>query len=216
MASSFAEQIPTIVHLLQALAPRTMLDIGKGFGKYAFLTHEYVGVSTDRRPDPDRTLKDQSSVAIDAVEAQPAFMWPHLTQLYREIAVGDIVDLHGELSGYDVVLMADVIEHIPKPDGARVVRHFVGDGSTVIISSPKTFFAQALYDSPHEAHVSHWRPADFRFAPYLAWQTVGAGRIYLVSQVPRPVRGFGNGLLTRSRRIGRMLAAELPAVSRGT
>ena len=44
-----------------------MLDIGKGFGKYAFLTHEYCGIDNTRRPDPTRTLREQSRVAIDAV-----------------------------------------------------------------------------------------------------------------------------------------------------
>jgi len=212
MASSFADQIPTIVYLLQALVPRTMLDIGKGFGKYAFLTHEYAGISMHRRPDPSRTLRAQSSVLIDAVEVQPDYMWPHLAQLYRDIRVGDIVDLYAELSGYDVVLMADVIEHIPKPDGAAIVDHFIRDGSAVIISTPKIFFAQTFYDSPTEAHVSHWRPRDFRFAPYLAWQTVGSGRIYLVSKTPKPVRDFGNRPLTRVRRIARAVKAELPAL----
>lgn len=212
MASSYADQIPTIVHLLQALAPRTMLDVGKGFGKYGFLTHEYAGIAMHSRPDPSKTLRDQSAVSIDAVEVQPNYMWPHLAQLYRDIRVGDIVDLYADLNGYDVVLMADVIEHIPKPDGTAIVEHFVADGSAVIISTPKTFFTQSFYDSPYESHVSYWRPADFRFAPYLAWQTVCDGRIYLVSKTPRPVRGFGNDPLTRARRIARTLSAELPVL----
>lgn len=210
MASSFADQIPTIVHLLQALQPRTMLDVGKGFGKYGFLTHEYVGIPTDRRPTPGVVFRAQSSVSIDAVEVQADYDWPHLSQLYRNIKVGDITELYPSLRGYDVVLMADVIEHIPKSDGTGVLRHFVDDGSAVIVSTPKTFFAQDLYDSPHEAHVSHWRPRDFRFAAHLAWQTVGAGRIYLLSGAPRRVRGFGNDPLTRARRIARAFASELP------
>ena len=52
MASSFVSQIPVVVYLLQRLAPTSMLDIGKGFGKYGFLAHEY---DSESRPRPRRT-----------------------------------------------------------------------------------------------------------------------------------------------------------------
>jgi len=208
MASSFVDQVPVIVYLLQQLHPRTVLDVGKGFGKYGFLLHEYVGVSASKAPDPARTLIQQSDVAVDAVEVQESYLWPHIAQLYRQTFIGRIEDLYTKLAAYDVVLMSDVIEHIEKGVGLEVMQHFVEKGSAVIVSTPKDYFHQELYGSTHEQHVSHWAPRDFRFAPYLDYQNCGAGRVFLLSKEPRIVRGFGNRPLSRLRRVGRTLLSE--------
>ena len=49
MASSFVSQIPVIVNLVSKLKPRKIIDIGKGFGKYGFLIHEYAGIDNQKR-----------------------------------------------------------------------------------------------------------------------------------------------------------------------
>ena len=200
MASSFASQIPTIVHLIKSLRPTTMLDVGKGFGKYGFLAHEYVGIPTRERPDPTQTMAQQSELTIDAVEVEPTFLWPHLPHIYRKVYVGKIEDLQLELPDYDLVLMADVIEHIEKSRAEQVLRGFLKRGSKVIIATPRNFFHQDLYDSEFEEHVSHWPPHDMRaLAPWVAYQNCGPGRVYLLSSAPVIVRGFGNSLLARGR-----------------
>src|SRR5437762_2258848 len=131
MASSFLAQIPVIVGVLNQLRPKTILDVGKGFGKYGCLAHEYVGIDHQRRPDPARTLAQQSCVHIDAVEWNRDYLWPHIEQLYRRVFVGRVEDMLSQLPNYDVVLMCDVIEHIEKQGGANVVRHFVKSGAAV-------------------------------------------------------------------------------------
>src|SRR5436309_9272819 len=102
MPSSFASQIPIIVHLLNNLEPATVLDVGKGFGKYGFLIHEYVGMDFSKRPDPAATLAQQSRIAVDAVESNPDYLWPHISQFYRNIYVGRIENLYQSLGRYDV------------------------------------------------------------------------------------------------------------------
>src|SRR5262249_27292567 len=134
MASSFASQIPIIVHLLSKLKPATVLDIGKGFGKYGFLIHEYVGIDPTKRPNPKATLAEQSRVAVDGVECNENYLWPHIRQFYRNVYLGRIEELYPTLPRYDVVLMADVIEHIKKEDGLKITRHFVSQGSRIIVS----------------------------------------------------------------------------------
>jgi SAM-dependent methyltransferase len=209
VASSFSDQIPVIVYLLQQLKPRSVLDIGKGFGKYGFLVHEYVGIPTSSAPDPTKTLAQQSAVAVDAVEIQKTYLWPHIEQLYRQVFVGKIEELYPTLGHYDVVLMADVIEHIEKPAALAILRHFLAQGSAIVISTPKDLFHQELYDSPHEQHVSHWRREDFDFAKFVDCQNVGVGRIFLLANQPSYVRGFGNRLLTRIRRVARLMVSEI-------
>src|SRR5665213_248868 len=152
MASSFSSQIPLIAHIMTKLAPSTVLDIGKGFGKYGFLIHEYYGVDNTVRPNPVLSLKDQSRVVIDAVESNADYLWPHLDHFYRKIYSGRIEDLYGSLPSYDTVLMADVIEHLEKKEAMLVVRHFVETGSSVVISTPRNFFQQDLFGSADEHH----------------------------------------------------------------
>src|SRR5262245_58425700 len=125
MASSFLDQVPTIVYVLQKLDPQTVLDVGKGFGKYGFLLHEYVGIDNTKKPDPSKTLAEQSRIVIDAIEANPSYQWPHISQFYRHVYLGRVEELCDELPPYDVVLMADVIEHIEKTAALRVVDLFL-------------------------------------------------------------------------------------------
>ena len=209
MASSYAAQIPMLIYVLRQLAPRTVLDVGKGFGKYGFLIHEQVGIPMSERPDPSRTLSEQSRVAIDAVEIQPDYLFPHLEHIYRRVFLGDIVDLYSDLHGYDTILMADVIEHLEKPNALRVLTHFLDHGASVVIATPKRFFSQSHYGSEWEAHRSHWTPRDFAWAPWASWQNVGPGRIYLLAPKPRPVIGFGNRPMTRLRRVAGLLRDEI-------
>jgi len=208
MASSYADQIPVVVHLLQKLRPRTLLDVGKGFGKYGFLAHEYVGVPMDIAPDPRRTLAEQSALVIDAVEVQATYLWPHLAHFYRHVQVGRIEELYLGLPDYDLVLMADVIEHLEKPAALEILRHLLARGSTIIVTTPRKFYRQDLFQSVHERHVSHWEPSDFAFAPFVDYQNAGDGRVFLLAKSRSPIRGFGRSLVTRARRVARLLLAE--------
>jgi hypothetical protein len=208
MASSFSSQIPIIVHLLSKLQPRSVLDIGKGFGKYGFLLHEYWGIDCAIRPNPNLSLRDQSRVAVDAVESNSDYLWPHLNQFYRQVYTGRIEVLYESLPRYDIVLMADVIEHLQKKDALSVLRHFVESGSTMIISSPRIFFEQDLFESPDEHHISHWTVDDFHPIGNCDYQNADAGRIFLVSPRPLDIRGFGHSPIKRLRRLARAVRNE--------
>jgi SAM-dependent methyltransferase len=209
MATSYSSQIPAIIHLISSLKPTSVLDIGKGFGKYGFLLHEYYGVDHSTRPRPALALCDQSRVMIDAVECNPNYLWPHLGQLYRTVVQGRIEELYKSLPYYDVVLMADVIEHLREEDARSIVRHFLERGSTMVISTPRVFFQQDLFESADEHHISYWTAKDFRKMGHCDYQNSGAGRIFLVSPRPLDVRGFGHAPIKRLRRLARAVQDEL-------
>jgi hypothetical protein len=208
MASSFSSQIPTTLYLISQLRPSTMLDIGKGFGKYGFLMHEYYGIDSASRPSPTLSLREQSRVAIDAVESNQDYLWPHLSQFYRQIFTGRIESQYQSLPHYDVILMADVIEHLKKEDALAIVRYFIGCGSTMVITTPRHFFQQELFESEDERHLSHWKVQDFRNLGYCQYQNAGPGTVFLVSSKPIDVRGFGSSPVQRLRRITRSLLDE--------
>lgn len=192
MASSFPEQISPIIRIIRRLssndpARHRMLDIGKGLGKYGFLTHEYVGLDTQKLPEPSKTLREQSRWTIDAVEIQPAYMWPHIAHIYETVHIGDVLQLYPKLPSYDVILMTDVIEHLDKRPALEMVNHFLSTGAVVLISTPVKFFHQDFMGSEWERHRSHWQRRDFRFAPYVVSQTVHQGRIYVLSSTLEPL-----------------------------
>jgi hypothetical protein len=107
--------------------------------------------------------------------------------------------------------MADVIEHIEKAAALQVLESFLARGSTVIVSTPRQFFQQDLYESPEEHHVSFWTLHDFQGSDRtVLHQNVGPGVIYVVKRGrAEPIRGFGNDLLTKARRMARLARAEL-------
>ncbi len=57
--------------------------------------------------------------------------------------------------------------------------------------------------------MSHWTKKDFLRLGYVDYQTVGAGRIYLVSRNRLDVCVFGSGFMKRLRRIARAAVNEL-------
>jgi len=209
MASSFINQVPTIIHLVQKLKPRSILDIGKGFGKYGFLIHEYAGIDNTKKLEPSKSLKELSKIKIDAVEVDADLMLPHLGQIYNEIYFEDILTLYPNLPTYDLVLMIDIIEHINKEAALQLLQNFLSKGSKIIVATPKHFFEQDLYQSKFEHHVSHWTKRDFDKLGFLQLQYFDAGAVYLLSNDRLNIRGFGNGIIKKLRRIARAVKNEM-------
>jgi len=70
------------------------------------------------------------------------------------------------ISGYDLVMLGDVIEHIEKDEGERLLASLLADNGCVLITSPREFFAQgSILHNPYERHRSLWRPDDFKRWP---------------------------------------------------
>jgi SAM-dependent methyltransferase len=209
MASSFSAQIPGIIHLISKLQPKKVLDIGKGFGKYGFLIHEYIGIDNSKRVNPELTMAQQSNVVIDCVEVDCDLFLPHILQLYNKIYEGDILEIYQQLPQYDLVLMIDIIEHIPKEGAIRLLKYFLSNNTPIIIATPIEFFEQHLYESEFENHVSHWQVSDFRKIACVDHQYFESGAVYLLSNNKMNYRGFGNSAIKKLRRIARVFRNEL-------
>lgn len=209
MASSFINQTPIIIYLIQKLKPKRVLDVGKGMGKYGFLLHEYLGIDNTKKIDAQKTLKELSAVIVDAVEVDVDLMLPHLSQIYNKVYFGDILKIKDDLPTYDLILMIDIIEHIDKKEAILALKDFLQKGSDIIIASPINFFQQDLYESDFEYHVSHWTSKDFKNLGFLDVQYLSEGAIYLLSNKKLNVLGFGNSLIKKFRRVGRSILNEM-------
>jgi len=209
MASSFVSQVPVIIDVVKALRPHSVLDIGKGFGKYGFLIHEYIGIDNSKKIDPEKPLRQQSRVIIDACEADTDLFLPHLNQLYRNIYEGDVLEKYTQIGKYDLILMIDVIEHLDKHKAIEMLRYFIANNAIILIATPSDFFEQHLYESDFENHISHWTLSDFKKLGFVDSQKIDAGMIYLLSPVKKDIRGFGSAFIKKIRRIGRAVKNEI-------
>lgn len=104
--------------------------------------------------------------------------------------------------------MIDIIEHIEKSKAMEMISQVLSSGARMIIATPILFFEQELYESKYERHVSHWSSADFRKIVFCAEQYLDSGAIYLLAEKPLKIRGFGNGLKQKFRRLARQVRNE--------
>lgn len=142
MPTSDLSQFPYLVQMVIDAAPKTVLDVGPGYGKAGILLREYVP-----------TIE-----VLDAVEVEPSYITNRLRCLYDIIFLSDVRDLSDErLRFYDLVFMADVIEHLEKDEGLKLLDRIRG---WVVISTPKTFFENPP-TVPSEVHRSLWTESDF-------------------------------------------------------
>jgi 2-polyprenyl-3-methyl-5-hydroxy-6-metoxy-1,4-benzoquinol methylase len=143
MPSSFVDSVPSIVHLLIRRAPGRVVDIGPGWGKYGLLCREYLH---------NIDWLD----AVEVSEGRKATQDP----IYDDVHVSD-VRLFKYWRCYDLALMIDVIEHMDHEDGHQILQKVLGDGCSVLVSTPKAFVEQSDARNPYETHVSLWTGEDF-------------------------------------------------------
>lgn len=147
----------------------TMLDLGTEFG------HSARAVKAEW-PKARITGVEVHEPTLAACRADAG-------EFYAETFLADAVDYLGKAfldddcsvhgggtSSWDVVLAAEIVEHIPKHDGERFLS-FVVDAARrlAIVTSPIGFQRQGpIYDNPHQEHVSGWTPEELEA---LGWKT---------------------------------------------
>lgn len=152
MPTSHHSQISKIMDAIIAVKPRSILDIGAGFGKYGVLCREYMEFWDGR--EQYRKFKCR----IDAVEAFKKYITPVHEYVYDNIHIGDISEVVGSLKiNYDLVLMIDVLEHITKSETWMFFNNLLRNNRGVLISTPRNPSKQgAAFNNPYEEHVSSW------------------------------------------------------------
>jgi 2-polyprenyl-3-methyl-5-hydroxy-6-metoxy-1,4-benzoquinol methylase len=151
LPSSQFGQISPLAWLIREVNPQSVLDIGAGFGKYGFLAREYLELWFRTTDYSKRTRR------IDAIEVFGPYVTPLQRLIYDEIHVADAVEILPQLATYDLVLLIDVLEHLGKPDGIRLIKAALLKGTFVIVSTPKNPAPQgAHFGNVHEKHTSAW------------------------------------------------------------
>lgn len=137
------------------MQPRTVLDVGVGYGKWGFLIRESLDWLADRH-DPAHW-----QTRITGLEAFEGYSSPMYNWVYDEIVYRDIASWARNCPSYDLVMMGDVIEHMTKQEGLDLLDVLLEKSRNVIIATPVDFFTQDILNNPWEEHKSLWSIADF-------------------------------------------------------
>ncbi len=160
MPSSSYSVIPAVLDLVTTVKPRTILDIGIGFGKYGALFREYLDLWDTS------TGYDEKSVILTGVEVCERYRSP-LWGCYDEIVIGNILALPEVTAReYDFIFMGDVLEHLHENEAAELLGKL--NFTHLLIVTPLVVSNQgAVYDNEHERHVSQWSRENLPGAQYM-------------------------------------------------
>jgi SAM-dependent methyltransferase len=141
--------VPHLAHALAVRQPRSVLDLGIGFGGGGAIVREWLDLGVQ----PWRTF-------LVGVEVWPDYRGP-LWDLYNVVVTESIEAYFAHTTDtFDCVMLNDVLEHFEKPAGLALLsatRRLVTPGGMVLLSTPFDFFEQgAVYGNEHERHRSHW------------------------------------------------------------
>jgi ubiquinone/menaquinone biosynthesis C-methylase UbiE len=155
--------------VVQNILGARILDVGCGYGKWGFLAKRYC---TDRQV---------TVCGLDLFE-------PHLHSLaghgiYDSLRVGNARELPFDDKTFDTAIAIEVLEHLPKTDGALVVAELKRVARMrVIVSTPNypCYRGGAMTVdgfNPHEAHMSWYTVRELRRLGFD--RVLGVGRLKL-------------------------------------
>lgn len=173
--------------------PKTVLDIGVGFGKWGVMAREYTDIWNYR------FYAGEWETIIIGVEVHHKYDNP-VWDVYSRVLIGEASKVLDDIrSGrydledpkepgsciippkhYELVTMIDVLEHFEKEEGQRLLDKVMGMCDKFLVSYANSY-QKDVRDNKHEDHVSTWEDKDFaRFQRKLVVGGEGWG-VYLLS-----------------------------------
>lgn len=181
MPTSDIHNISAIVTAVTSFAPTSILDVGCGFGKYGVLLREYTDIAAGRYQKASWQVR---IVGVDGFEGYRNQIWD---AVYNEVRIGEIANTLPLLGNFDVVLIADVIEHFDKQVAKDIVAQAAGMAKAVVVSTPHVFFPQtAEFENEYERHKCLWTANDTPPGFYCLTVPLLACNMYVISSNPIP------------------------------
>ena len=163
MPSSQHQQITKIVSYVMEINPRSILEIGVGFGKYGLLCREYLEYWKGSI-DWQLPIKKNWVRRIDGIEAFEAYINDHHKYIYNNLYIGDAINEIDRIDfKYDLILLIDVLEHFSYDDGISLLMKCLKKSKNILISVPKDIGLQSdLNDNEYEIHRFQYLKKHFR------------------------------------------------------
>ncbi|MBF0439184.1 MAG: class I SAM-dependent methyltransferase [Magnetococcales bacterium] len=176
MPDSFKVFDVLVSELARIMQPTTFLDIGCGYGKYGLILRSEV-------PTCHR-------IGIE-VEEQYVNQF-RLDLLYHEIKIMDASTLvRGDNNeNYDLVIIGDCIEHMPKSQGIDLLNFLTYRAGCIIVLAPEFMVQDNLNGVNSEAHLSVWSRADFAWHDAWAYENSSMINLYIMRGYRHPINSF--------------------------
>jgi len=133
MPTSDYRQISDVLHVVQQFSPRSVLDVGVGFGKWGILCREVLELYENR------LTQDSWAIRIDGIEVHEQYRNPVWTFAYNHVHIGNALTIVDIVGHYDLIICCDVIEHLDKDDGRKLLNKFLSHGTFVIVQTRLLF-----------------------------------------------------------------------------
>jgi predicted SAM-dependent methyltransferase len=158
MGTSNWQNISYNIELTRKLNPKSILDIGVGFGRWGMLFREFLEIWEKGRYDGKWEIK------MDGVEIYEPYIKDYHKYFYDNIYIANALDYMKETEkNYDLINCGDVIEHFTKKDGEELIKLCLTKGKYLLITIPvgKNWEQLSAGDNPFEEHKSVWYNNDF-------------------------------------------------------
>ncbi|MBN1791644.1 MAG: class I SAM-dependent methyltransferase [Bacteroidales bacterium] len=134
-----------------------ILDVGCGFGKWAFLIRDIFEVMLGQN-----FTRQEWKISITGVEPFKKCITNIQKELYNKIIPEDIFKVLPNLEYYDLIMLGDIIEHFEKAKAYELLDGLFKHTGNIIVSTPLGFMPQGAWaDNILEIHRSGWEPEDF-------------------------------------------------------
>ena len=168
MGTSSWQNIPFCVELMRRINAASVLDVGVGFGRWGFLSREFLEAWNGRPLMPDWTVR------VDGIEAFTPAITPYHRCFYNRIYEGDATLVLPSLTDrYDLVIFGDVLEHFTKAGAESVMDAALRLGRYVLLVIPlgRDWPQDEQYGNSFERHLSEWSAEEIlRSWPVLRWR----------------------------------------------
>ncbi|WP_238916668.1 methyltransferase domain-containing protein [Clostridium sp. YIM B02555] len=164
MGTSNWQNISLCVDLIKTIKPKSVLDIGVGFGRWGILCREFLDVWEGR------IFREAWKTKIDGIEIFEKSIDNYHRDFYNNIYIGDAYEIvNDNFNKYDLIIMGDVLEHFDKEQGKELLNRCIQYGSNVMLNVPlgEHWEQDALYDNEYECHRSIWTEEDLDKLPYV-------------------------------------------------
>jgi len=157
MPSSAPVFISEICQCVLDTRPRSVLDVGIGFGHYGVLFRNYCDVFCGRY------TPEEWQTRIVGIEAFPEYVHNASRYIYDEIITDDVSQVVELLPTFDLIYAGDVIEHLPKELGVWVINELRKRCRRMICQVPLGMgWAQGeVFGNEYEVHRAVWTERDF-------------------------------------------------------
>ncbi|MFA5404146.1 MAG: class I SAM-dependent methyltransferase [Ignavibacteria bacterium] len=162
MGTSNWQNISYCIEIIRRINPRTILDVGAGFGRWGFLSREFLEIWDDCN------YSDNWKRKIDAVEIFDKYVKPYHSYFYDNVYIENAIDfINKQESNYDLIICGDIIEHLEKKEGKEFIDGCLKHSRYLMINIPigKKWEQDIINENEYEIHKSQWYYSDFKKYP---------------------------------------------------